>query len=174
MVEGLDWNMLVRARLPWAHFACCAERGIDEFVRTAPTSDTTVVRIIRGKRCTDSNALFHEWAAALQFPYYFGENWDGFEECLGDIEWLPATSYLFFLTHTSLILRDAEEGFAIFIDILKRAAIDWNSGENPGNLSGQPSVSFHIVFHSEPEDEKETRTRLGRVNVDCSGAPEIE
>jgi len=34
------------------------------------------VRFIRGKKSQDRVACFNEFSASLQFPYYFGENWD--------------------------------------------------------------------------------------------------
>ena len=30
---------------------------------------------------------------ALQFPAYFGSNWDAFEECITDLSWLEADGY---------------------------------------------------------------------------------
>ncbi|PTR31552.1 barstar (barnase inhibitor) [Rhodococcus sp. OK519] len=43
------------------------------------------VRHVRGRRMPTVHALFDEFAAALQFPYYFGRNKDAFDECFGDI-----------------------------------------------------------------------------------------
>ena len=46
------------------------------------------VRTVRGRKIRTVGRLFDEMAAALQFPYYFGENWPAFDECLADIDWL--------------------------------------------------------------------------------------
>ena len=166
MIEGLDWDILLSARERWAYFACCPERSVDQFVRSAPLSARPVVRIIRGKRCGDTQALFQEWSAALQFPYYFGGNWDAFEECVGDLEWLSAAKCVFFLTHTGLVLRKAQKDFGILVDILKRAANEWLSGEETVHLHGNADAVFRIVFHCEPGDEIGTRKRLADAGVD--------
>ena len=34
-------------------------------------------------------ALLAVLAEQLRFPGYFGWNWDGFEECVRDLSWLP-------------------------------------------------------------------------------------
>lgn len=47
------------------------------------------VRTVRGSKMLTEDQLFTEVSAALQFPYYFGENWPAFDECLADLEWLP-------------------------------------------------------------------------------------
>src|SRR5262249_13001237 len=47
------------------------------------------VRTVRGRKMRTVDGLFDEMAAALQFPYYFGENWPAFNECLADMDWLP-------------------------------------------------------------------------------------
>lgn len=35
-----------------------------------------------------------ELAAALQFPLYFGKNWNALRACLQDLAWLKAQAYL--------------------------------------------------------------------------------
>lgn len=48
------------------------------------------VRVVRGRKMRNLRALFNEFAAALQFPLYFGENEDAFNECIAELETLPA------------------------------------------------------------------------------------
>ena len=43
---------------------------------------------LRGARCDTEESFFREVSAALQFPWYFGENWAAFDECICDLEWL--------------------------------------------------------------------------------------
>ncbi|WP_199922364.1 barstar family protein [Microterricola viridarii] len=57
------------------------------------------VRVVRGRKMRTLRPLFDEFAAALQFPLYFGENRDAFYERLSDlvgaraIEWNRITGY---------------------------------------------------------------------------------
>lgn len=43
---------------------------------------------LRGKRCVDEISFFYEVSASFQFPWYFGENWAAFDECVCDLDWL--------------------------------------------------------------------------------------
>jgi len=54
--------------------------GIEEGLRA-----TRPVRHVRGRRMPTAAALFDEFAAALQFPYYFGRNKDAFDECFREL-----------------------------------------------------------------------------------------
>jgi hypothetical protein len=37
--------------------------------------------VVRGRKMRTRNALYDELGAALQFPSYFGENWNAVHEC---------------------------------------------------------------------------------------------
>lgn len=50
--------------------------------------DHAYTAYIRGSRCQTEVDFFREISAALQFPWYFGENWAAFDECMCDLEWL--------------------------------------------------------------------------------------
>lgn len=42
-----------------------------------------------GSRINTATDLFDACAETLQFPAYFGFNWDALADCLGDLSWLP-------------------------------------------------------------------------------------
>jgi hypothetical protein len=50
----------------------------------------------------DDKMVLRLLASVLNFPEYFGVNWDALDECLSDMEWAPARGY-------RLILSGSEE-----------------------------------------------------------------
>jgi RNAse (barnase) inhibitor barstar len=109
-----------------------------------------VRRIIRGSKCRSAAGLFAEMAHALAFPDYFGHNWDALEECLADLEWLPAKGYVLCFTNAESILPDDDEDFATLLEVISDAGETWASGR-----AGQRPSPFHAVLAvSEPEKSK--------------------
>jgi len=158
------WNMLLTPRPPWAHLVCAAERDLAIALCTdAPANVGAVVRMLHGSRCVTKRGLMQEWGAALQFPYYFGENWDAFEECVNDLEWLPARSYIFAVTDAERLLPEAD--FATLIHILDAAATRWESGTEAGPNRTTLPVSFHVIFQCDPENDVEIRRRFENVGI---------
>ena len=84
-------------------------------------------RWLRGAHMTTRAALFAEVAAALQFPWYFGDNWDALDECLADLDWLPAHGYVLFILDAAEVLKsETPAERQIFWSILERAAKEWS------------------------------------------------
>ena len=69
-------------------------------------------RIIRGSHVSDRITFFQKFAAALQFPYYFGANWDALDECLHDLSRLRGNGVI--------ILLDSFCGSLLTVTYLKR------------------------------------------------------
>lgn len=105
-----------------------------------------VAKMIRGEKCTTLHGLFHEFSAALQFPYYFGENWNSFDECVNDLEWLPADAYILCISHSEQILKLPSSEVEIFFRTLLSAGQEWMSGRDLGAIT-TPSTPFKVVFH---------------------------
>ncbi|GGK74068.1 hypothetical protein GCM10010094_38730 [Streptomyces flaveus] len=40
--------------------------------------------VVRGTDCSTRTGLFSTWARALEFPAYFGHNWDAFHDCVSE------------------------------------------------------------------------------------------
>lgn len=170
MANQPDWEVLLAPDSQWLRILCCPERFADEFMLNLPCSKEIVARVLRGKRCTTPQTLFQEWAAALQFPYYFGENWDAFEECLGDLQWLPANHYIFLISHADQALRDSSDSFATFINILRLAAERGRIAEETESppLSSAP---LRFIFHCDPNREALVRKRLQEAGLEQHSIP---
>jgi len=124
----------------------------------------SIVRYLRGQKCTRKNNFFDEFAAALQFPYYFGQNWDAFDECINDLSWTsldlskkeclephsltesknmnlsirPEETIILFISNYDQCLLESVDDKRIFMNSLKNYVLEWYCKD----------VGFHIVLHN--------------------------
>jgi len=119
------------------------------------------VRVIRGRRCRTRPSLFDEFAAALQFPWYFTENWDAFGDCLADLDWIPQRAgHVIMVKEPELLLVDEDEAqFGVFLDVLRMVALEWSTAVEFGEWRDRPAVPFHLVLACLPHRTDETRRR---------------
>lgn len=83
------------------------------------------LRFLRASKMTSSKSLFDEVAAALQFPYYFGENWDALDECLNDLWWLKSKALILFISQTEDLL-DVTDHFTQFLNLLNESISEYS------------------------------------------------
>ena len=105
----MELDRLLRPERPWLHLLVATESDAYDLLAALPGARECRVtsRVLRGHKMRTTAALFDEFAAALQFPCYFGENWDAFDECLTDLAWLPGEAYVFGILQ-SIRLLDKE------------------------------------------------------------------
>jgi hypothetical protein len=86
-----------------------------------PGGPNFIARIPAG--IADREALFSALSAELNFPDYFGRNWDALFDCLRDLSWIAAP-------HVVLVHEDIpalpDDGLTIYLEILSDAARDEN------------------------------------------------
>lgn len=74
------------------------------------------------------NALLATIAAALDFPRWFGGNWDALEDCLADLSWSKAAGHVLLFEGAAGLPAD-ERG--ILVDILASASASWKDRGRP-------------------------------------------
>lgn len=79
----------------------------------------------------DKSALFERLAAALEFPAWFGHNWDALADCLGDLSWRPADGYLILLEHCDGIRANQSADFATALQVFAAASDAWRDERVP-------------------------------------------
>jgi hypothetical protein len=130
------------------------------------TAPRVVVRFLRGRKMTKLGSLFDEFAAALQFPYYFGENWNAFYECITDLEWLPGGAYVLVITEAKALLSgENEEQLDGLVGILHAAGDEWSRPVETSEAWARPPVAFHVIFQCDKADKAEMKSRLESVKA---------
>ncbi len=74
-------------------------------------------------------------ARTLDFPSWFGANWDAFEDCVTDLEWVPAPAYVVLLENMERFAQRAPRDFDTALRILEAAAEFWS----------EKGVPFHVL-----------------------------
>jgi hypothetical protein len=67
-------------------------------------------------------------AAALDFPDWFGGNWDALEDCLADLSWSKAAGHVLLFERAAGLPAD-ERG--VLVDVLASAAASWKERGRP-------------------------------------------
>lgn len=125
------------------------------------TGPSTVVRMVRGRRMQSKELLLDEFAAALQFPLYFGRNWDAFEECMADLQWLPAKAYVLIISDAgSLLKMEPANSVVVLFEILERASREWAAGKLPDINVEQEPVPFHVLLQDDASNIADLKRAL--------------
>jgi hypothetical protein len=157
---------LLRLERPWLHLLVATESDACDLVTALPGVHQCrlAVRIVRGQKARTTPALFDEFAAALQFPCYFGENWDAFSECLADLDWLPGEGYILLILQGARLLdQEPAERFQLLVSILEQAGDEWSKparGSRP-----RPPHPFHVVLQCSDQDQAPLNSKLTRASV---------
>ena len=80
-----------------------------------------------GRDLVDKGRLLTALGRALNFPDYYGNNWDALDECLDDLSWHDGPLYLL-ITHAECIPADLRE---VLTDIFADAARCWATQSRP-------------------------------------------
>jgi len=91
--------------------------------------------ILDGRLLGDKASLLAALGQALNFPGYYGGNWDALDECLADLSWHEGPLRLL-ITHADTL---PDELRALLIDIFVEAA----------RLSAESGRSFALYLYSE-------------------------
>jgi RNAse (barnase) inhibitor barstar len=145
---------------PWTSLLLVTPEQRAESLVHPPTG--LMLKVIKGRHCKTPANLFDEFARALGFPDYFGHNWDALEECLTDLEWLPAKGYILLVTDAAQLLPNDDTEYETFLEILRDAGEAWGNGQ--AGMGARRATPFHALF-AVSEQEKAKRAHWGMKEI---------
>jgi hypothetical protein len=126
----------------------------EDYMNSLRAGGGMYVAVLRGDRMQTFKSLYQEVAAALQFPYYFGNNWNALDECIKDLEWLwlSAKTFVIGITSSELILsRESNDDSYAFGVLLKETCEFFSMPYDEDKEWGRPSIPFHIIMQCQNE-----------------------
>ena len=102
--------------------------------------------ILDGKKLSNRNQILYNIGVAFKFPDYYGKNWDAFNDCITDLDWISAEYYLLLINNADKI-ESQGENFSIFFNILEDAAKVWKKGNDFFPIA-IPPTPFNIILNT--------------------------
>ena len=88
----------------------------------------TLVNISRGMQ---SAALLKQLGEALNFPDWYGANFDALHDCLTDPDWATGKGLALFLTGTGSLHKSDPDGLATLIEVFQAVASELGRSGTP-------------------------------------------
>jgi len=130
------------------------------------------VRKVRGRKMRTEPELFDEFAAAWQFPAYFGENWAALDDCLTDLAWLPPKAgYVLVVTEPLRVLERAADALPVLVRHLTSVCAAWSAPVALGEWWDRPAVAFQTVLATNRDDESHVHDRWRAAGAAVSALP---
>lgn len=98
-----------------------------------------------GSKVRDKESFLNKAARAMDFPDYFGKNWDAFEECVNDLSWAPASGYILLFQAPERLVKNSRATWETALEILATAVENWN----------EQGIPFFVLLRGLPPAEIE-------------------
>lgn len=118
------------------------------------------VIVTRGHKSRSLSSLFDEWAAALQFPVYFGENLPAFVDCLRDLPRNNFTSLIIVVTNSSELLKEDKGCLSDFYNIMTNISNEWQQ-----MYPKRHGITFRLILQEASDNIDIIETILNDLNV---------
>jgi RNAse (barnase) inhibitor barstar len=86
---------------------------------------------IDGQAIRSKSAFMEAFAKGMNFPSYFGNNWDAFEECLTDLDWCLSSKYIIIYDHLNNFAQAEPQQWEVARDIFQSAVDYWADTDTP-------------------------------------------
>lgn len=86
---------------------------------------------LEGEGVLSKEQFLEQIARAMDFPGYFGGNWDALEDCLADLSWREAPGYVILYDHFDTFAEQVPDQFETALEILDASVEFWRAQGKP-------------------------------------------
>jgi RNAse (barnase) inhibitor barstar len=93
--------------------------------------DRAQLYYLDGGEISDKNHLFERLAQVMNFPDYFGHNWDALADCLTDLDNENIDRYVLILDRLDRFANQDRQQWETLLDICQSVVAYWQDTETP-------------------------------------------
>lgn len=145
MKSGDNWSTHLGTSASFVHSISAVryEQECAELYRAAHELGLTVFKVDCDHLKT-RGGVWDEFARVLDFPSWFGRNWDGLSDLLRDLSWFNTRGFLVLLLNEDSLAKEDPEHLRKLARVLERAVSYWQAGESETGPFPNP-IAFHLV-----------------------------
>ena len=98
----------------------------DKIIEAARDHELKAV-IVNMNRVSRKQTFLSRFARALQFPVYFGQNWDALFDSLTDLSWTKAPGHVILIYNLKDMAKKSPEDMRVIRRVFEAAAEYWQS-----------------------------------------------
>jgi RNAse (barnase) inhibitor barstar len=87
--------------------------------------------LIDGRKINNKEQFLRNSAQAMNFPDYFGANWDAFEDCLTDMSWHETDGFVVLYDNVDTFAQNSPDQFKVALEIFRDIIEFWRNQEKP-------------------------------------------
>jgi RNAse (barnase) inhibitor barstar len=138
-------------------------KSLDNFIIDySKNNKKTLIKLIDGNKCNNKQELLNEFSNKLNFPGYFGNNWDAMDECINDLEWFSTSPILLIIKNFQEVLKNDPSGQEILLSILETTVSDWSKPYPHRPI--KTSRVFRVIFQCILENKQKCKEILLNTN----------
>jgi hypothetical protein len=101
--------------------------------------------VIDAREIKSEPDLIEAFAKSMNFPSYFGKNWNAVLDFTRDLSWTKANGYVLVISNGDDLVPLPNRVFASLIAIVEETVTDWRDARGDYRERSGP-VSFHMIF----------------------------
>jgi RNAse (barnase) inhibitor barstar len=89
---------------------------------------------IDGSQINDCQSLFQQFATVMQFPAYFGHNWDALKDCLTELDGYEVDRYIITIDRLEKFINNDPSQWKTLLDVCKSVVEYWQDTDTPMSI----------------------------------------
>jgi RNAse (barnase) inhibitor barstar len=154
-----SFSFISGTKKPWVSISC-------KPITQQDIPDDILLLKLDGSTMGTLEEMYQEFCSVFHFPDYFGKNFNALDECLTDLEWLPANGYLLSISNAEYFLgEETDDILEGVFSILNDVGEEWATPVISGQAWDREEMPFHTILEVNKNNALDFYQKLKKLGI---------